>query len=236
MGWQREYAKQAETLSSVVAPHTPTPTPSSTLSDAELRTWIAQQQRTLLHRVDLDVTGDGAADTVVITSGPGCGSCHFQLVHVFVRGRQPFEVDAEDAEVGALSGRPGLRLHTGWQGPRRARDFLWNGSGFVEIRPPATATPTPIPPPVLEIASVTSPAYRGTDATLRARTVPGAPCSIVVEYKSGPSEAQGLYSKSADSAGWVSWTWRVGTRTTPGYWPITVTCAGVSRSTSFAVQ
>jgi hypothetical protein len=55
---------------------------------------------------------------------------------------------------------------------------------------------------------------------LRANTEPGAFCNITVYYKSGPSEAQGLDPKDADSSGNVSWTWKVGTRTTPGTWRV----------------
>jgi hypothetical protein len=62
-------------------------------------------------------------------------------------------------------------------------------------------------------------------ATLAARTAPSAKCNITVYYKSGPSRASGLYTKTADSGGNVSWTWKVGTRTTPGSWRIVVTAS-----------
>jgi len=77
----------------------------------------------------------------------------------------------------------------------------------------------------LEIVSVTSPIGKGYTATLQAKTVPGAYCTIVVYYKSGPSTAAGLYPKEADSEGNVSWSWKVGTRTTPGSWQIVVTAS-----------
>jgi competence protein ComEC len=73
------------------------------------------------------------------------------------------------------------------------------------------------------IVSVTSPISPGAMATLLAKTVPGARCTIEVITKSGPSEAQGLEPKTADSNGNVSWTWEVGTRTTAGDWQIIVT-------------
>jgi micrococcal nuclease len=66
---------------------------------------------------------------------------------------------------------------------------------------------------------------RGRRATLVAQTAPSASCSIVVNHLSGPSTAQGLVPKAADSSGQVSWTWTVGTRTTLGTWPILVTCS-----------
>jgi hypothetical protein len=80
------------------------------------------------------------------------------------------------------------------------------------------------------------PAYRGNPATLMAHVSSSrVRCSISVYYKSGPSRAQGLYPKRP-VRGRVAWTWLVGTRTTPGRWPIVVSCgrAGTLR-TSFRV-
>jgi hypothetical protein len=76
----------------------------------------------------------------------------------------------------------------------------------------------------------------GSDATLIASVSPARVCSITVHYKSGPSRARGLYPKRP-IRGRVSWTWRVGTNTTPGRWPITISCgsAGTLR-TSFVVR
>jgi endonuclease YncB( thermonuclease family) len=56
----------------------------------------------------------------------------------------------------------------------------------------------------LQITSVTSPVNRGASATLVAKTSPGASCSIIVNYKSGPSSASGLETKNADASGNVS--------------------------------
>jgi hypothetical protein len=80
------------------------------------------------------------------------------------------------------------------------------------------------------------PAYRGNPVTLTAHVSSSrVTCSIVVEYKSGPSRARGLYPKRP-VRGRVFWTWLVGTRTTPGRWPIVISCgaAGTLR-TSFRV-
>jgi hypothetical protein len=84
----------------------------------------------------------------------------------------------------------------------------------------------------VSLLSVSSPASPGSYATLRVAVAPSQTCSITVYYKSGPSHAQGLYPKRP-SAGRVSWTWMVGTRTTLGRWPIVVSCgsAGTLRST-----
>jgi hypothetical protein len=85
----------------------------------------------------------------------------------------------------------------------------------------------------VRLVSVTSPIRHGSYATLTVRAAPTATCSPTVYYKSGPSQAAGLYPKRG---GRISWTWKVGTRTTPGRWPIIVSCgrAGTLR-TSFVV-
>lgn len=85
------------------------------------------------------------------------------------------------------------------------------------------------------LISVTSPVARGEHATLVAHVVPARRCSITVNYKSGPSEAQGLNPKRPRH-GRVSWTWMVGTNTTPGRWPIQVNCGSAgSFRTKFTV-
>jgi hypothetical protein len=95
----------------------------------------------------------------------------------------------------------------------------------VTTRPPRPSTRPPAPPPALTVAIVSlPPTGQGSLATATAHTAPGANCTIDVEYKSGTSTAAGLYPKTASPSGAVSWTWMVGTRTTPGDWPVTVTC------------
>jgi micrococcal nuclease len=106
----------------------------------------------------------------------------------------------------------------------------------------ATPSPTPVtsPSPVAAqtvVTFVNAPLTvgRGSNATLQVRTAPNTSCSIEVDYKSGPSTAPGLVAKNSDGAGNVSWTWKVGANTTPGAWPITVTCAGASAQTHITV-
>jgi micrococcal nuclease len=85
------------------------------------------------------------------------------------------------------------------------------------------------------LVRVTSPISPGSDATLVAQVRPARRCRITVYYKSGPSVAQGLYPKRPHN-GRVSWTWMVGTNTTPGRWPIQVSCGSAgSFRTSFKV-
>jgi hypothetical protein len=84
--------------------------------------------------------------------------------------------------------------------------------------------------------SVTSPIGAGAYATLVVKVARSATCSITVNYKSGPSHAAGLYSKHTNAQRRVSWTWKVGTRTTAGRWPIVVRCGSVGTlRTSFVV-
>jgi hypothetical protein len=85
----------------------------------------------------------------------------------------------------------------------------------------------------VRLVSITSPIRHGAYATLTVSVAPTATCSIAVIYKSGPSHAAGLYPKRG---GRILWSWKVGTRTTPGRWPIVVSCgrAGTLR-TSFLV-
>jgi hypothetical protein len=88
----------------------------------------------------------------------------------------------------------------------------------------------------VRLVSITSPIRHGAYATLTASVSPARTCSITVRYKSGFSEAQGLYSKRP-SNGRVSWTWKIGTRTTPGRWPIVVSCGSAGTlNTSFVVR
>ena len=91
-----------------------------------------------------------------------------------------------------------------------------------------------------KISSLTTPVARGHYASAVATTHAGAHCSITVTYKSGPSHAAGLGSKTATSKGRVSWSWKVGTNTTKGLWPLRVSCTwgGVTRAVtkSFRVK
>lgn len=90
------------------------------------------------------------------------------------------------------------------------------------------------------LVSLTSPVWAGNNATIAVNTTARANCQIRVLYKSDPSTAQGLVSKSADKQGGVRWTWKVASRTPRGNWPITVTCTRGDRTgtlvTSFVVR
>jgi hypothetical protein len=65
--------------------------------------------------------------------------------------------------------------------------------------------------------------HPGDYASVTVQTRPGAWGTIRVVYKSGPSKAKGLVPKTADPSGRITWTWKVGTHTTRGDWPVTIT-------------
>lgn len=68
-----------------------------------------------------------------------------------------------------------------------------------------------------------NPARPGRKATLTVRTTPGASVDLSVLYKSGLSQAKHLGTAIADAEGYVSWTWLVSGRTTPGEWTFKIT-------------
>ena len=84
----------------------------------------------------------------------------------------------------------------------------------------------------VRFTSLTSPVARGHHATAAVHTSAAASCHITVTYKSGPSHAKGLGAKHANGSGNVSWTWTVGTNTTPGSWPVKVSCSKAGHSAS----
>lgn len=91
--------------------------------------------------------------------------------------------------------------------------------------------------PASELIITTHPGTvrRNGTARVAVQTAAGVSCSIVVTYKSGPSSASGLSSKTTDSQGNASWSWRVGSNTTPGTWPVSITCGGQTVETSVTV-
>ena len=99
---------------------------------------------------------------------------------------------------------------------------------------PQEEEPTEETPPAeasygITVTGLTSPVSQGANATISINTAPNTYCTITVYYKSGPSTAQGLEPKNTDSSGNVSWTWKVGTRTTPGDWKIVINVQGIGQ-------
>jgi hypothetical protein len=146
-----------------------------------------------------DAVATCAADPDPLTDLPVAG------LRVWMEGRYVFDTE-----------------HGGWAELHPL--YRW---GLAGTAPAATITPIASIAGQLgvRVTALTSPVAPGATATLTAHTAGGASCTIVVEYRSGPSSASGLGPATADAGGDVSWTWRVGSRTTAGTWPITVTCA-----------
>lgn len=62
----------------------------------------------------------------------------------------------------------------------------------------------------------------GKKATLKIQGAPNTEYKLFVYYPSKSGEAKGIGAVTSDSDGYASWTWTVGTRTTPGNHKITV--------------
>lgn len=76
---------------------------------------------------------------------------------------------------------------------------------------------------------------RGDVAQVTVQAPPGADCTITVSYRGGPSSAQGLEPKQAGTDGRLTWRWAVGSKTTLGTWPVTITCGAASVETTVTV-
>ncbi len=72
-------------------------------------------------------------------------------------------------------------------------------------------------------------------ATVTIQGLPNTNYSITVNYKSGPSSAEGLEDKTSDGSGQVSWSWKVGGRTSPGTFHITVSGGGETITLPFTI-
>lgn len=105
------------------------------------------------------------------------------------------------------------------------------------VTEPVTNPPvvTEAPAQVLDIISVTSPVECGSMATLTAKGKPGVEYDIDVVYKKTESKASGLENKTAAADGTVSWTWKVGSGTTPGTFSIYVIGGDESAEIKFTV-
>lgn len=89
-----------------------------------------------------------------------------------------------------------------------------------------TTTPAHSTGGSLSLVSFTSSVSPRSYATVTVHAKPGTTASIEVDYKSGPSHAHGLYAQTVGSGGTVTWRWEVGSRTTPGNWPVIITDSG----------
>ncbi len=86
----------------------------------------------------------------------------------------------------------------------------------------------------VRLVRVTSPVSTNATASLTVVVSPASTCSIAVYYSTTPSQARGLSPKRGAR---ITWTWKVGSRTKPGRWPIVVSCGTAGKlKTSFVVR
>jgi len=88
----------------------------------------------------------------------------------------------------------------------------------------------------ISIVSSTLAVADGNEASITIHTTPDASGTIEVDYESGASRATGLYPQTADNNGDITWTWKVGTRTTPGNWPVIITIGSKTLQTTVNVS
>jgi hypothetical protein len=98
---------------------------------------------------------------------------------------------------------------------------------------PAQA-PTEAPTPI-SFTDYTTEIDAGGEAHVTIHAAPNTEYNITVAYQSG-SKADGLSPQITDDNGNTTWTWKVGTNTTPGDHKITVTGGGTSFSATFRVN
>ena len=122
-----------------------------------------------------------------------------------------------------------LLLATSSATPETARVTVVPLSPVASLSPSPAATATGTMPTsttlTAMITDLTSPVKAGATAMAKVQTVPGAVCAIDVQYLTTTHTTAGLGDITADDTGAVSWTWQVGGQTTPGSWPVVVTCA-----------
>lgn len=74
----------------------------------------------------------------------------------------------------------------------------------------------------ISLVSLSNPIIKGENATIKIKGKANTEYKIKVMYKSGASTASGLEDKKSDQDGYVSWTWKVSERVTPGTYEIIV--------------
>lgn len=123
----------------------------------------------------------------------------------------------------------------------KSRDSHTVKSKAVSIAPKKLSAPvsSTAPKPAVAVApAVTGGGLNvspGQMAFVSAKGSPNAPALIQIIYSSGPSKAAGLVSKSTDASGNVSWTWKIGTKTKPGDYPVNITIGGKAISQTLHV-
>lgn len=88
----------------------------------------------------------------------------------------------------------------------------------------------------LQVVSYPERIRRNEVGTVVIQGKPNTVYSISVYYKSGASKAEGLETKTSDANGRVSWSWKVGPKTSEGTFKIVVSGGGESKTVKFTVE
>jgi len=74
----------------------------------------------------------------------------------------------------------------------------------------------------ITLVNFTDTRKKGQDASIHVKGIPNTKYDISVIYSSGKSTAKGLEEKTSDENGDVSWSWRIGTKTKSGEYPVII--------------
>lgn len=85
-------------------------------------------------------------------------------------------------------------------------------------------------PQGVSVQSLTSPIAPGENASIIIKTNPKSLCKIKVEYNKVASVDSGLFDKTSNEFGSITWAWTVEPTVPEGKWPVTVTCSRGEKS------
>jgi hypothetical protein len=104
------------------------------------RAVLRQANRAILEQFHRDVTGDGRADNLFLTSGAGCASCHAQQIWIYSGGRLIFQQQVDDAAIVVARNQAGMEIITDTPGSpgldsccpskKTHERWAWTVSGF----------------------------------------------------------------------------------------------------------
>ena len=110
--------------------------------------------------------------------------------------------------------------------------------------PSLSPSPSPMPSPSpsetpsvsIKLVSISSPVSRGSTAKVSIIGKPNTKYTISVYYSSGASTPAGLDPKTSDANGKVSWSWKIGSRTTQTDHYLVISGGGQSLKVGFTVK
>lgn len=118
-------------------------------------------------------------------------------------------------------------IYTTLPGQSAVRHFI------LTVSKPAAKSTTSTESTSIKLVQGAGTVGRGYTASLSIKGKPNTDYTLTVYYPSGPSKAAGVGTTTSDSSGNASWSWKVGTRTTPGSHSITISGGGQTLETSF---